>query len=284
MRGVNFLNGPSMKKITILLFSLIPFFGFANENSLSFKSGKDTFDFKYKIKEVTTSGGVRDLVLYSVYKNGKLFHSAKEDGGRFFSCKYEQPKVQPVKSLNKQIGWMLLGGGICGNTFSYKAEIIIPVVNYSSFYYSYSLYSKELPLIEPLKDGFSIWTFEQNWGNGGTATSFFVPSKVTVNLSDDLFPFKKGNILNGIKFIENMKSNEWLLSFLGLYTAGIRDINPELMQYAIDNYYSEEQKDWISVHLKGSDKEYLKKLIDKAVTTQELLKETNGVVSVEFGS
>lgn len=273
-----------MKKITILLLALVPLFGFANENSLSFKSGETTFDIKYKVREVTTSSGLQDLVLYSVFKNGKFIHSAKEDGGRFFSCKYKKPIVKPVKSLNRQVGWILLGGGICGNTFSYKAELIIPVEKYSISYYSYLFYSKELPIIEPLEDGISIWSFEQNWGNGGTATSFFVPSKVTVNLSNDFFEFKKGNILDDIKFIEDMKSNEWLISFLGLYTSGIRDVNPELMQYALDNYYSEEQKGLISVHLKGGDKKYLKQLIDKAAITQDLLKETNGVVSVEFGS
>ena len=192
--------------------------------------------------------------------------------------------MRPVNTLNKQIGWVLLGGGVCGNTFSYKAEIIIPVESYSTTYYSYTLISKALPLIESLDNEISIWYFEQNWGHGGTATSFFVPSKVTVSLNDDFFHFKKGNILNGIEFIEKLKSNEWFKSFLGFYIAGIRDVNPELMQYALDNYYTEEQKDRISVHLQHGDKKYLKQLIDKVRTTQELLKETNGVVVVEYGS
>ncbi|NVK38655.1 MAG: hypothetical protein HWE18_12080 [Gammaproteobacteria bacterium] len=273
-----------MKNITILLLLLLPYFAEAQENSLSFKSGKDTFEFKYKIKEVTTSGGLRDLVLYSVYKNGKFIHSEKEDGGRLFSCKYKQPEVKPIKTLKNQIGWMLFGGGVCGNTSSYVAEVIIPVESYSTTYYSYTLISKEIPLIDSSDNEISIWYFEQNWGNGGTATSFFVPSKVTVNLNDDFFAFKKGNILSGIEFIEKIKSNEWLKSFLGFYIAGIRDVNPELMQYALDNYYTEGQKEWISVHLKSGGKQYLKQLIDKVRITQELLKETSGVVFLEIGS
>ncbi len=262
----------------------IPLFGVAEASDLSFKSGKDTYELEYKAKDVTTSDGSKNLVLYSVYKNGGFVHSEKEDGGRFFSCKHEQPEVRPVKALEKQIGWVLLGGDICGNTFSYKAEIIIPVERHSTTYYSKTITSKKLPLIESLKNGVSIWYFEQNWGKGGTATSFFVPSKITINLDDEYIKFKKGNILNGIGFLERYNPHEWLQSFLGFYVAGIRDVNPKLMQYALDNYYNDEQIDWISVHFQSGDKGYLEQLIEKVRTTQELLKETNGVVVVEAGS
>lgn len=270
-----------MKKIIFLVFLLASTLVNASQNQQSFQTDSNTYELKYKVKAVTTSSGEKDLVLYSIYKNGKFVHAEKEGGGRFFSCGFERPKVLSVKTTKKQIGWMLVGGGICGNTYSYKVELVIPVESYSTTYFSKTIISKALPLIEPTQNGFSLWYYEQNWGRGGTATSFYVPSKIVVDLSDAFFGFKKGNLLKDIHVLEKSSSPEWLRSFLGFFVAGIRDVNPELMQYALCNHYSIEQADWIAFHFEKADKEYLREIIDKVRATKELLKVTDGVTSIE---
>ena len=273
-----------MKKFILLLFFLVPILVNANQNQHIFKTGSNIFELKYKVKGVTTSSGAQDLVLYSIYRNGKFVHAEKEDGGRFFSCRYKKPEIFPVKTIKKQIGWMLVGGGICGNTSSFKVELIIPVESYSTTYYTKTLVSKESPLIQPTQNGFSIWYYEQNWGRGGTATSFYVPSKVVVDLNDDFFSFKKGDILKDVQVLEKSESPKWLRSFLGFFVAGIRDVNPELMEYALSNLYSREQKDWIATHFDNADKKYLQEIVHKVKVTKELLKATRGVITITPGS
>lgn len=273
-----------MKTFILLLFFLVPVLVNANQNQHTFKTGSNIFELKYKVKGVTTRSGAQDLVLYSIYKNGQFVHAEKEDGGRFFSCRYKKPEVFPVKTTKKQIGWMLVGGGICGNTSSYKVELIIPVESYSTTYFTKTLISKESPLIQLTQNGFSMWYYEQNWGRGGTATSFYVPNKVVVDLSDDFFSFKKGDILKDVQVLEKSGSPEWLRSFLGFFVAGIRDVNPELMHYALSNHYSIEQKDWIAIHFGKADKKYLQEIVNKVKVTNELLKEIKGVTAIDPGS
>jgi hypothetical protein len=273
-----------IKKTILLLLIFIPLLCNAGQNRHSFETGSDTFEIKYKVKGVTTSRGVKDLVLYSVYKNGNFVHSHKEDGGRFFSCRSKKPDVIPVKTTKNQIGWMLIGGGICGNTSSYKVELIIPVESGLTTYYTKTFTSKVLPLIQPLKNGLSIWYYEQNWGRGGTATSFYVPNKIVVDLSEDVFNFKKGDILKNIEVLEKSESPEWLRSFLGFFVAGLRDVNPELMQYALDNHYTLKQQGWIAVHFDKADKEYLQQIIHKVKVTKDLLKISDGVTAIEPAS
>ncbi|WKE67222.1 hypothetical protein PVT67_08295 [Gallaecimonas kandeliae] len=271
-------------KIKILPFLLLfPAFCFSGEGSHSFKLGNNSFELKYKTKDVTTIRGPEDLVLFSVYKNGKFIHSEKIDDGRFFSCKYEKLNIVPLNTVEKQAGWMLTGGGVCGNTFSYNVELIIPDEGDESSYHSKNFISKEIPLIKPLKNGFSLWYYEQNWGHGGTATSFFVPSKIDVNLNDEFFRFKKGDILTDIKTLENSSTSKWAASFMGLFSAGIRDVNPALMQYALDNYYNDDQKELIAVHFGKSDKEYLHELIEKAKVTKDLVTLINGITAINSG-
>lgn len=272
-----------MKKFTCL-FLFLSFLGNAEQNDTMYKFGNDTFEIKYKVKDVTTTSGSMDLVLYSIFKNGKFIHSDKDDGGRLFGCKYKSPKIMPINTTDRQIGWMLVVGGICGNTFSYKVELIVPVESYEPKYYAKTFSSKDLPILEPSKDKLSILYFEQNWGRGGTSTSFYVPNKIEFNLKDDYPRIKKGNVLTSINTLEKYNSEQSMLSFLGIFIAGIRDVNPELMQYALDKYYSDDQKDWISIHFEKSDKSTFQKLIQQVRVTQNLLEQVKGLTTIENGS
>lgn len=259
---------------------------YADSQIHTYKIESDVFELKYELQPnscylkdkdllIATGSLTTELALYSIYKNGKLINSSKDGGGIFSSCRYKPPSVFPIKSTKSQIGWMLIGGGICGNTSSYNIELIVPK---GKQYYSETFISKFIPTIQPLSNGASVWYYQQNWGHGGTASSFLEPKKLTIDLTGDFSLLRKGNLLKDIKQLE--KASKQPPSFLGLFVAGIRDVNPDLMQYALDNLYSLEEKEQISVHLKKADKDYLQSLINKIKTTEELLVDTEDVVTV----
>ncbi|MDG1324298.1 MAG: hypothetical protein P8P49_00930 [Opitutales bacterium] len=194
-------------------------------------------------REITTNNGQACMVLYSVYSGGQFLHPEGQ-GGRMQSCGKREPDVINLISEKKQLGWMILGWGICGNTMSRKVELILPSPLSKSYFHK-TLISKTTPSLNYLQDNrLEIWYFQQNWGNGNTSESFFVPRKLVIDQSfwgTHSFP---GNIFKNIAWFEKNENDLGLKpGFLGLFTAGIQDLNPLLMQYALDNHYIESQKD-----------------------------------------
>lgn len=229
-------------------------------------------------REITTNNGEAYLVLYSVYSEGQFLHPEGE-GGRIQSCGKNKPTVISLTSDNKQFGWMVLGWGICGNTMSKKVELILPSPLSKSYFHK-TFTSKTTPSINYLHDNrFEIWYFQQNWGNGNTSESFFVPRKLVIDQSFWGTNSYSGNIFKNIAWFEKDENDLGLKpGFLGLFTAGIQDLNPLLMQYALDNHYIDSNKDWYGVHYKDPSIENIRILINQLTSTRDLYEKVKGPV------
>ena len=218
------------------------------------------------------------MVLYSVYSEGQFLHPEGE-GGRMQSCGKNKPTVISLTSDKKQFGWMVLGWGICGNTMSRKVELILPSPLSKSYFHK-TLTSKTTPSLNHLHDNrFEVWYFQQNWGNGNTSESFFVPRKLVIDQSFWGTNYYSGNIFKNIAWFEKDENDLGLKpGFLGLFTAGIQDLNPLLMQYALDNHFIESNKDWYAVHYKNPSRESLRVLINQVTQTRDLYEKVKGPV------
>jgi len=256
-----------MKYIIVLLLAV---FSFADAKPGSIKSvyqdNGNTYWLKANYAEVTTWQGEELVIRYSVYKNGHFLHGVrldsvrKSDVGRVFSCYARKPDIVPLKTLKHQVGWVIEGFGLCGNTTSNIVEIIVPA-DYD--YYVKTILSKETPVLVPKPNSIAMWYFQQEWGNKGTAVSFYIPHKLTIEVgSQTFYPIKKEQILDSIGELEK-SSDSSLLSFLGIFVAGIRERNPELMAYAVKKYYKDDEADWYQYHFKNSSKKSMQKLVEK---------------------
>jgi len=250
----------------------------------TYLQGDIKIKLKVSIHEVTTDRGQEDLISYSVYYGGNFIHG-ENYGGRFFSCRLSiEPKIFPLHSKSGQIGWMIAGSGICGNTHSYRVELVVPVQRFSGRNWSYmskTIISKLIPSIVPKHNAAIIWFFEQNWGHGGTSTSVFVPRKLVVLPAE--CKIRKGNVLKDINYIEVNPPEKWLKpNFIGLFLAGIEDANPDLMEYAIQNFYQKEDSEWCEVFMEKGTKAHLQSLVNKVKATRQLYNELTNALTWEM--
>lgn len=250
-----------MKTLLVLLFAILPTSVFAGQYESSYQVGPDKYTLKLTTREIATSGGKGSLVSYSVYENGKFSYADENDGDHLYSCdaEREEPTVAIIKTNKRPIGWMIQANGICGNTFSYLEGLVIPYnTGFSYEYLSKHFISKVDPILEPSDGNLTILFFQQNWGKGGTASSIFVPHVLIINGA----AIKNGDVLSKLDLFPNAES---YLSptFLGLYVAGLEDLNPDLMSYALKNLYNEKDKDWYTEYGLPSDKAELEKLVNK---------------------
>jgi hypothetical protein len=273
-----------MKIIIISITLFISQLAFANAKN-EFNIDQDEYSIKLSSKEVTTSMGLEYLTRYSVYENGRFVHSGAY-GGRFFSCRKDKPQVKPIKSETGQIGWIIIGYGICGNTVSNNIELVIPVKEMwgsQTLYMNKTFISKQEPILKPTKNGAEVWFYEQNWGNGGTATSIFVPRKLLVSKKDYSSSIRKGDILENIDFLESRSTSDWLKPhFISLFVAGIEDANPQLMSYAINKYYKKEDKEWYEVFVKDGSIQGVRTVLDQVKSLRSLYEDVQGTVSWDF--
>jgi len=175
---------------------------------------------------------------YDVYKNGikmkseNITNTIKSDcdyvNGGPFDNHYE---IELIKDINSY-GWIIYTGGICGNTFSYKAEIILPHLDERKSFVSFNKIFKSKPIIIKQKGYVDIFYDFQEWNCSGTACSIYVPQKLRYNLSNST-TIKSPIEINDFKYIGEY-------GFRAVFMAGFYDFNPNLMQYALDELYDSE--------------------------------------------
>ncbi len=267
--------------VVILLFQVPD-----TEPAKAFTVGADTYSLTTRSREVTNTLGREQLILYSVYKNGDFLHPSKQDAGRFFSCPFDRTvEIKNISSEERQIGWMLIGGGICGNTFSYRIELIIPRTSeHFPEYNHFTFISKVIPNLIPTENGAKVCFFEQNWGGGGTATSFYVPKKLEIDATRGRAEITKGDVFENLDYFEyeSGKPGSGTKTFLGPFVAGLEAINPDLMRHALQ-YYNEDDRDWHNVHFKDGSLEGMKSLVTKVEALRSLHEEVKNVVNWDLG-
>ena len=146
--------------------------------------------------------------------------------------------IQKISADGDTFGWIIYYPGICGNTFSYSAEIIIPLeeesmISSTPSFITESMTTKSKDLLYN-KNGNKIdiyYTF-QDWGAGGTAWSQFIPRKKSYDRDKPWLGIYNAPIT--IDDIENVLGRK---NFMTAYMSGFYNLNPELMQHALDNYY-----------------------------------------------
>ena len=264
----------------ILTLSFTQFLFSSSKSEHSFNSCGQTLTLTTETREVTTHMGESKLVLYSVYADEMFLHP-EGAGGRLISCGKNLPQVHNLGSGDQQLGWMIVGYGICGNTMSYRVELIVPYPFPNTDRYLFKNFiSKSVPHFHYDEKKPEIWFYLQNWGRGNTLESFFVPRKLVIDHRNWGTYIKKGNLFQNLKWFEQQKDEKGLKpNFLGLFTAGIEDLNPLLMLYALENHFEREDIEWYRVHYPNCTRESLLNLIEKVTQTRKLYDEVDNVLT-----
>ena len=128
----------------------------------------------------------------------------------------------------KSPGWIIYSKGICAaNHSKYNAEIIFPD-QYGTNYFNLNMLTSEK--VNIVKDGnlVNIYYDMQKWNAAGTSCSIYVPRKKAYDLNTKKFIKKPMSV-------SDIERNEY--GFKSLFFAGLIDLNPILMQYALDELY-----------------------------------------------
>lgn len=246
----------------------------------SFSSDGQSLTLTTETREITQYYGEGKLVMYSVYVDGKFLHSIGS-GGRLRSCGRNLPKVYNLGSNEQQIGWMIVGYGVCGNTVSYNIELIVPnPFPDTNRYVNKNFISKSIPHFLHQEKKPEVWFYLQNWGRGNTSECFFVPRKFVIDRTNWGVGIKKGNLFRNIDWFEEQIDDRGLeLNFLGLYTAGIEDLNPLIMLYALENYFEDEEIEWYKIHYPNCSRESFLELVNEVTNARRLYNKTDRVLT-----
>jgi len=281
------LNNNFMKSVLCLLALIISdLVIYGNELYYSYKNQDEDLILRanFQKTEISKGSGIGFLLNYKVFFNEKRVGSFPQGGGEIEFCGYTPPQVNGVSSPEKQIGWMITGNEVCGNTKSLRAEIIIPDIQ-NEVFLKRTFISKVRPIQTNFTGGVAFWFSSQNWGKGNTAQSFFTLQKFIIMLDRDSPIIRHGNILLDLKKYEKECTEKWLQpNFLSLFSAGIRDANPYLMQYALKNYYNQDDIEWYRAHFPDPSRKTMKQLIDRMIVTRELNEEVGEIGAWTFPS
>ena len=245
-----------MKKFIMLYIILsVLFANIDSENKYltDYINQQSSFYYKQNFYKLVTKGNLIHnddyydnslSIHYDVYKNGIKMKSEnikniiKADcdyiNGGPFENHYEIELIKDIEAY----GWIIYSGGICGNTFSYNAEIILPHLDERKSFISLNKIFKSKPIIIKQRGYLDIFYDFQEWNCSGTACSIYVPQKLRYNLSNSTI-IKSPIEINDFKYIE-------AYGFRSVFVAGFNDLNPRLMQYALDELYDSEDSciDW----------------------------------------
>jgi hypothetical protein len=236
-----------MKLISVFAFLFSFNVWAAPSQSYTFKEGSAQFKLNATIKSVSVKKATPGVLIeYSVFKNGKFLHPDSEEGGRLLGCAYgykslPEDMVLPLAVNNKQDGWILSVGAICGNTFSRKIHLIT-VHPKGEEYHVKEVQSKYSPNLRKSKKGIEIWTAYQEWGAGGTAGSFLVPRLYLAKEDDSDSVVVRENLDSDITTWQQFK--DFPFAFPSYFVAGMNEMNPDLMNNAIEKAFKDENSEW----------------------------------------
>lgn len=201
--------------------------------SEEYQLGEHVYKLTWQASKVTTEqyGRGSTKVLYSVYRDGSFIHPKTLNGGTVLGCHMTSPEQVNWQPLGEpQVGWILLLSSICGNTHSYRVLVVVPD---KEEYVSAQFTAKTEPIIQQFTaDEINIWSTYQEWGQTGTAGSFFVPELRQIRLAES------ATYLTCAPFPSDVK--EWpklpYRSFTGDFFAGLKARDSKVMRSALDRY------------------------------------------------
>ncbi len=163
-----------------------------NEYVTDYINQESSFYYKEDFFKLVTRGTLlhndyyydNDLLIhYDVYKNGVKMKSEYIENKIKSDCDYinggpfdNHYEIELIKNINTY-GWVIYSGGICGNTFSYQAEIIFPNLEDENSFIKSNKIFKSKPVIIKQRDYVDIFYDDQAWNCAGTACSIYVPQK-----------------------------------------------------------------------------------------------------------
>lgn len=98
---------------------------------------------------------------------------------------------------------------------------------------------KAEPIVTAASEGVhDLWSSYQDWGSGGTSTSIFVPFRVRVAADGSI---GRSPLPSDPKTWPEIP---YVGSFPGVFVAAARERNADLMIYALEHLYDEDDLDW----------------------------------------
>ena len=180
-------------------------------------------------------------ISYEVYKNGQLINSnVKGDNtikGNCDSINGGEYSIELI-SENDYIGWIIYSPNYCGATSHADwATIIIPSKKYDNYSKSKVTIWNDVIRYYPTEKGLDFYYYKQDWGQGGTWSSIYVPYKLSYDKNKNII-YNQNIEIEDIQYLDKY--------FLSLFMAGFNSMNKELMQYALDYHYddSDEHLRW----------------------------------------
>ncbi len=206
------------------------------------------------------------LVHYTVRRGDKFMHPATWEGGRLVGCRYASEDVAgckpvPFPDAERPVGWLLRVGATCGNTSSGRYRLVTPRPWSRSpsddrwEYVETTFESKFEPTARRVGDRVEIWGVTQDWGNGGTATSIFVPFRLIVRPDGSAGRPPLDPDLSTWPALERGGTP------MAQFVAGLRSRNPDLMRSAKARWTERPPAAWQDAFGLATDDNTLDRLI-----------------------
>lgn len=224
--------------------------------------GGETWTLRAVAEPVTLADGPGQLVRYTVRRGGAFVHPAARDGGRLIGLRRRhtdpsEVRVDVLPGRDRPLGWLLSVLAGAGSGVSHRFRVVTFDPAHPRAYHEHTFDAKRPPVQTAAADGgLYLWALVQDYGRGGTAVSILVPFRVRVFGSGRL----KRAPLDAA--LDAWPTLAYPLSFSGVFVAGLRERNADLMERALAALYDPADGDEYQAYGLPADREALTGLVD----------------------
>ena len=187
-------------------------------------------------------------IKYEVYKNGKLLNNKiKADNIINSNCNYTNGGNYWIETIEWQnssmknpvkLGWMITTGDYCSASSSYyNITMIFPTGDKYDRYIALNKIFTDEPEFISTEKGLNIYFPKAEYNFGGTASSTLIFHKFFYDKNENII-IEKDIDKSDLRYLPHK-------DFRGLFMLGINNLDSDIMQYALDNYYDSDSKDSI---------------------------------------
>lgn len=171
---------------------------------------------------------------YMVKRDDKELIAQENSGGTMYACNYgdylPDEFIDVLGDGNNQFGFIVKGLGVCGNTSSERWHLIVPLQDRQQYAIK-QITTKVKPTTRVTSKGLEFWYLQQDWGQCGTAGSFFVPILFLIHSDNRNDAIESKKLPADISLIPEYE-NYPLEIYMSLFTAGLRTHDGQLMETA----------------------------------------------------